>query len=225
MNFRVTVCAALVVALAGCSSSSGVYRWIPFVGNGKKHQSETAIAKVNKSSPFGPITGPLYYGLEMRVKVNPDVIRLSEARSLEVHLQLINRSKKSANLLFNDSRKYDFILRDASGKKLAQWSDDQPVNQTPGYVIINPGERAEFVGNVSTRDMVAGRTYTLEGSVVGYDNMRQTVQLTPTMGGPAPTVQRPPRRWTPCSRTLARKSQTPCASSLHRSQISKQRAG
>ena len=192
MNFRVTACAALVVALAGCSSSSGAYRWIPFMGNGKKDQSETAIAKVNKSSPFGPITGPLYYGLEMRVKVNPDVIRLSEARSLEVHLQLINRSKKSANLQFNDSRKYDFILRDVSGKKLAQWSDDQPVNQTPGYVIINPGERAEFVGNVSTRDMVAGRTYTLEALVIGYDNMRQTVQLTPTMGGPPPTVQRPP---------------------------------
>lgn len=197
MNFRVTVCAALVVALAGCSSSTGVYRWIPFVGNGKKNQSETAIAKVNKSSPFGPITGPLYYGLEMRVKVNPDVIRLSEARSLEVHLQLINRSKKSANLLFNDSRKYDFILRDVSGKKLAQWSDDQPVNQTPGYVIINPGERAEFVGNVSTRDMVAGRTYTLEALVVGYDNMRQTVQLTPTMGTPVPTVRRPAGAPTP----------------------------
>jgi hypothetical protein len=162
------------------------------MGNGKKDQSETAIAKANKSSPFGPITGPLYYGLEMRVKVNPDIIRLSEARSLEVHLQLINRSKKSANLQFNDSRKYDFILRDVSGKKLAQWSDDQPVNQTPGYVIINPGERAEFVGNVSTRDMVAGRTYTLEALVVGYDNMRQTVQLTPTMGGPPPTVRRPP---------------------------------
>ena len=132
------------------------------MGKGKKDQSQTALAKVNKASPYGRITGPLYYGLEMRVKVNPDVIRLSEARTLEVHLQLINRSKKSVNLIFNDSRKYDFVLRDVSGKKLAQWSDDQPVNQNPGYVIINPGERAEFVGNVSTRDMVAGRTYTLE---------------------------------------------------------------
>jgi Intracellular proteinase inhibitor len=192
MNFRVTVWAALMVALAGCSSSSGAYRWVPFMGNGKKDQSKPALAKVNKGNPFGPITGPLYYGLEMRVKVNPDVIRLSETRSLEVHLQLINRSKKSANLLFNDSRKYDFILRDISGKKLAQWSDDQPVNQTPGYVIINPGERVEFVGNVSTRDMVAGRVYTLEVLVVGYENMRQTVQLAPTLGGPPPAVQRSP---------------------------------
>jgi hypothetical protein len=198
MNFRVAVSAALVVALAGCSSSSGVYRWVPFVGKGKKDQSNTAIAKVNKTNPFGPITGPVFYGLEMRVKVSPDVVRLSDARSLEVHLQLINRSKKQVNLIFNDSRKYDFILRDVSGKKLAQWSDDQPVNQTPGYVIINPGERAEFVGNVSTRDMVPGWTYTLEALVVGYDRMRQTVQLTPEMErsataapGPAPAAQRP----------------------------------
>lgn len=191
MNFRVAVCAALVVALAGCSSSSGLYRWVPFVGKGKKDQSNTAIAKVNKTNPFGPITGPVFYGLEMRVRVSPDVVRLSDARSLEVHLQLINRSKKEANLVFNDSRKYDFILRDIGGKKLAQWSDDQPVNQTQSYVIINPGERAEFVGNVSTRDMVAGRTYTLEALVVGYDRMRQTIQLTPAIERPAAGAARP----------------------------------
>ena len=160
-----------MVALAGCSSSSGVYRWVPFMGNGKKKGSQTALAKVDQNNPFGPISGPVYYGLEMRVKVNPEAIRLSDTRTLEVHLQLINRSKKGVNLLFNDSRKYDFVLRDINGKKLAQWSDDQPVNQTPGYVIINPSERAEFVGNVSTRDMVAGRTYTLEATVIGYDNI------------------------------------------------------
>jgi hypothetical protein len=191
MNFRVAVWTALVVALSGCSSSTGVYRWVPFVGKGKKDQSNTAVAKVNKTNPFGPITGPVFYGLEMRVRVSPDVVRLSDARSLEVHLELINRSKKQANLIFNDSRKYDFILRDAGGKKLAQWSDDQPVNQTAGYVIINPGERAEFVGNVSTRDMVGGRTYTLEALVVGYDRMRQVIQLTPATAPLAPAAQRP----------------------------------
>lgn len=192
MNFRVTVCVAATVALAGCSSSSGVYRWVPFMGNGKKNQSQTAIAKVEKKNPFGRISGPVYYGVEMRLKVIPDPIRLSDTRSLEVHLQLINRSKKPINLFFNDSRKYDFILRDISGKKLAQWSDDQPVNQTPGYVIINPGERAEFVGNVSTRDMLGGRTYTLEALVVGYDKMREVMQLTPTRERPVP-LRRPPR--------------------------------
>jgi len=162
------------------------------MGNGKKNQSQTAIAKVDKNNPYGPITGPVYYGIEMRLKVNPDAIRLSDTRALEVHLQLINRSKKPINLLFTDSRKYDFILRDVSGKKLAQWSDDQPVNQTAGYVIINPGERAEFVGNVSTRDMVPGRTYSLEALVVGYDKMRQVIQLSPTGERTVPLPQRAP---------------------------------
>jgi hypothetical protein len=189
MNFRVMVCVAAMIALAGCSSSSGVYRWVPFMPGGKKKQSQTELAKVNQNNPFGPITGPVYYGLEMRVKVSPEVIRLSDTRALEVRLQLINRSKKAVNLLFNDSRKYDFVLRDIGGKKLAQWSDDQPVTQSPGYVIINPGERAEFVGNVSTRDMVPGRTYTLEAVLVGYDRMRQIIQLTPLAGA----AQAPPR--------------------------------
>jgi Intracellular proteinase inhibitor len=192
MHFRVTACVAAIVAIAGCSSSTGVYRWVPFMGNGKKKESQTAIAKVDKNNPFGPITGPVYYGLEMRVKVNPEVIRLSDTRALEVHLQLINRSRKGINLLFNDSRKYDFVLRDLNGKKLAQWSDDQPVNQTAGYVIINPSERAEFVGNVSTRDMVAGRTYTLEATVVGYEKMRQVIQLTPSGERAVPSPQRSP---------------------------------
>jgi Intracellular proteinase inhibitor len=178
MNFRVTVCVVAMVALAGCSSSTGLYRWVPFMGNGKKDQPR--IAKVDKENPNGRITGPVYYGLEMRVKVMPEQIRLSDTRSLEVHLQLIDRTKKSVTLMFSDSRKYDFILRDNNGRKLAQWSDDQPVNQTPGYVIINPGERVEFVGNVSTRDMVAGRTYTLLSFVVGYDRMQLATQLVPT---------------------------------------------
>lgn len=191
MHFRVTVCVVAMVALAGCSSSSGVYRWVPFVGSGKKKDSQTATAKVVNNNPFGPITGPVYYGLEMRVKLIPEVVRLSDTRALEVHLQLINRSKKGINLLFNDSRKYDFVLRDINGKKLAQWSDDQPVNQTPGYVIINPSERAEFVGSVSTRDMVAGRTYTLEATVIGYDKMRQVIQLTPTGERAVAPPQRP----------------------------------
>jgi Intracellular proteinase inhibitor len=188
MNFRVAICAGILVSLAGCSSSSGVYRWVPFVGKSKKDKTGAAIAKPRKFDPFGPITGPVYYGVEMRLKVIPEFVRLSDTRALEAHLLLINRSRKSVNFVFNDSRKYDFILRDANGKKLVQWSDDQPVTQTPGYVIINPGERAEFVGNVSTRDMSAGRTYILEAMVVGYDKMRATLQVNPSSPRIVPPV-------------------------------------
>jgi hypothetical protein len=203
MNFRVAVFAGMFVTLAGCSSSSGVYRWVPFVGNSKKEKTSTALAKPSKSNPFGPITGPVYFGVEMRLRIVPELVRLSDTRSLEAHLLLINRSRKPVNLIFSDSRKYDFILRDISGRKLVQWSDDQPVTQTESYVIINPSERAEFVGNISTRDMSAGRSYTLEAMVVGYDKMRLTLQISPSGertvppvpgASPTPSAARPTKK-------------------------------
>jgi hypothetical protein len=177
MHFRLTLWTVMVLCLAGCSSQ-GLYRWVPFAGHGKKDQVPTK-ARVEKNNPFGPITGPVNYGLEMRVLISPDPIKLSDTRSLEARIQLINRSKKSQNLIFDTGREYDFILRDANGKKLVQWSDDQPANPNPGYVIINPNERSEFVGNISTRDMVPGKSYALEAMIVGYDKIRTTVNLEP----------------------------------------------
>jgi hypothetical protein len=178
MNFRVTLCALLAFALTGCSSSNGLYRWVPFVGKGKKGEV-AEVEKIKKSDPFGPVTGPVVYGLELRAQVQPQPVKLADTRSLEVHIQLINRTKKPVSLRFADSKHFDLILRDASGKKLAQWSDDQPVVSNPGIVIIDPSERAEFIGNVSTRDMASGRNYSVDAIVVGYDSLRQTISLTP----------------------------------------------
>jgi len=177
MNFRLKLWTAMVLCLAGCSSQ-GLYRWVPFAGHGKKDHAPTKT-RPQKNGPFGPITGPVNYGLEMRLSISPEPIKLSETRSLEARIQLINRTKKSQNLLFDTGREYDFILRDVSGKKLVQWSDDQPANPNPGYVIINPNERSEFVGSISTRDMVPGRSYVLEALIVGYDKMRTSVNLEP----------------------------------------------
>ena len=168
MLTRVLSSALMLLLLAGCGG-------MPFA----RHGNTPAAAKVKskKGTPNGPITGAVAYGIEVRLEVNPQLVRLSDTRAIEARLVLINRSRNTVNLYFNDSHRYDFILRDAMGKKLVQWSDDQPVNQNLSTVIINPEERAEFAGTVSTRDMVAGRTYTLEGLVVGYDKLRQTVPI------------------------------------------------
>ena len=165
---RVLAAVLLLLVLAGCS-------WLPFA----RHGNTPTVAKVKakKGGPNGPITGPVAYGIEVRLEAHPQLVRLSDTRAIEARLVLINRARNTVNLYFNDSHRYDFVLRDAAGKKLVQWSDDQPVNQNFGTVIINPEERAEFAGTVSTRDMAAGRTYTLEGLVVGYDKLRQTVPI------------------------------------------------
>ncbi|MBV8212562.1 MAG: hypothetical protein JOZ08_04960 [Verrucomicrobia bacterium] len=179
MHFRLRTLSLLLLAFTACSSQK-IYRWVPFVG--PKPERPGAVpnaAKVEKGNPFGPITGTVAYGLEMRVILTPDAIKLPDTRSFEARIVLINRTKKAVTLSFNDSREYDFLLRDANGKKLVQWTDDQPVTQNPAYVIVNPAERSEFVGTISTRDMVLGRPYVLEASVVGYPKLTTTINLTP----------------------------------------------
>ena len=182
MHLRLRTLSLILLVLTGCSSQK-IYRWVPFVG--PKPERPGAVPNAMKServkaNPFGPVTGTLAYGLEMRVTLTPDTIKLPETRAFEARIVLINRSKKAVTLAFNDSREFDFVLRDAGGKKLAQWSDDQPVTQNPGYIIINPNERSEFGGNISTRDMVPGRPYTVEAMIVGYDRLTTTINITPT---------------------------------------------
>jgi hypothetical protein len=179
MHLRLRTLSLLLLAFTACSSQK-IYRWVPFVG--PKPERAGAVpnpAKTEKTNPFGQVTGILANGLEMRVTLTPDTVRLPDTRSIEARIILINRSKKAVTLMFNDSREYDFVLRDPSGKKLVQWTDDQPVNQNPADVIVNPGERSEFPGTISTRDMVPGRPYVLEASIVGYPKLATTINLTP----------------------------------------------
>src|SRR5246127_331925 len=179
MHFRLRTLSLLLLAFTACSSQK-IYRWVPFVG--PKPERLGAVpnaAKAEKGNPYGPITGTVAYGLEMRVTLSPDTIKLPDTRSFEARIVLINRTKKAVTLQFNDSREYDFLLQDSSGKKLVQWTDDQPVNQNPGYVIVNPGERSEFVGTILTRDMVVGRPYVLQASLVGYPKLTTTINVTP----------------------------------------------
>jgi hypothetical protein len=168
----------LVLLLAGCSGS-GVSRWIPFLPKRSSTVGLGAppVVKSQKGSPFGPVTGTLAYGVEVRLVVPP--IKLSEGRTLEARIQLINRTRKVINLSFNDNREFDLILRDANGKKLVQWSDDQPLTQGPAYIIINPGERSELVADISSRDMAPGRTYQLEAHVTGYDALTAVQNIVP----------------------------------------------
>jgi len=175
---RLRLLPLLVLLFAGCSGS-GVSRWIPFLPKRTSTVGLGAppVVKSNKGSPFGPVTGTLAYGLEMRLVVSP--IKLSEGRTFEARIQLINRTRKVVNLMFNDSREYDFILLDANGKKLVQWSDDQPVTQGPGYIIINPDERSELVAEISARDMAPGRTYQLEARIPGYDRLVAVQNIVP----------------------------------------------
>src|SRR5215469_10464201 len=111
MHLRLRTLTLLLLALTACSSQK-LSRWVPFVG--PKPERAGAVPnppKKEKVNPFGPITGIFAYGLEMRVTLTPDTIKLPDNRSVDARIVLINRSKRAVTLSFNDSREYDFVLR------------------------------------------------------------------------------------------------------------------
>ena len=71
----------------------------------------------------------------------------------------------------------EILIRDnARNKLVTQWSEDQAFSNEPAYVTINPGERVEYHAAVSTRDLVAGRAYTVEAFFPNFDKL--TIQQT-----------------------------------------------
>src|ERR1700693_2216931 len=112
MHLRLRTLSLLLLAFTACSSQK-IYRWVPFAG--PKPERPGAVpnpAKTEQANPFGPVTGFLANGLEMLVSLTPEAIRRPDTRSIEALIMLINRSKKAVTLMFNDSREYDFLLRD-----------------------------------------------------------------------------------------------------------------
>lgn len=117
--------------------------------------------------------------MAMEMTVQPLPLNLSEVRRMVVTIKLINRGKRLVQLQFPTSQRIEVMVLDAKGAKVVQWSDDQFFSSEPSYLTINPGERVQYDLKVATRDLVAGRLFTIEASVPGYDSLRERVSLTP----------------------------------------------
>ena len=81
------------------------------------------------------------------------------------------------------------VQLEATPDSASEWSPDGPVKVTlplvaigwlnePSIVTINPNERLEYLVNVSTRDMVAGETYNVEGFFPNFEHLRKTITVT-----------------------------------------------
>ena len=117
--------------------------------------------------------------LEMRASVEPPAPMLSETREVKVTVTLANKGKKLAQLAFPTNQRIEVLVKNKAGKKLVQWSEDQAFFAEPTLITINPGERLEYAATVSTRDLVAGETYTVEAFFPSYGELRQTLGLAP----------------------------------------------
>jgi hypothetical protein len=104
---------------------------------------------------------------------------LSERREISATLSVKNPGRKLIALDFDTDQRFDFVIKDASGKELERWSNDRNFAQQQGVVMVNPEEKITYTATLSTRDMEAGQTYYLEGSIAGNPDYVHVVELQP----------------------------------------------
>ena len=126
-----------------------------------------------------PKAGANWNDLQLTIAVQPAKPKLSETKRLTVALHLTNQGRKLVQLEFPTSQKIEVLVKNAAGKQIEKWSEDQPVSNEPTMVSLNPGERLEYSAAIATREMVAGQSYTIEGFFPRYEQLRTSKTITP----------------------------------------------
>ncbi len=136
------------------------------------HRAKPAPTAAAEAAPSTPVVGSRTTpaGLVLEIKATPDPLRLGETRQLQVTLTLRNTGKRAANFKFPSGQEIEILLRDPqTGKAVTSWSTDRTFDPQPRFVVVNSKERLEFSEPIATRDLTAGKTYSLEAYFIGYD--------------------------------------------------------
>ncbi len=140
---------------------------------GAEAVAKTASGAVGKVFDFsGPKKSK---GLRLDVACSSNPVRLSQGGSLSVKLQLFNTGKKTQLLEFENAHRADVVLRDASGKIASRGSSSS--GGESGLVTVNPGERIEFLLQLPTKQLEAGKVYTLEAAISGQAGLLARLPL------------------------------------------------
>ena len=164
--------AVSVVFLAGCGTTrSLVDRALhPFSGG-----TVEAVAAYEQKG----VSRVRTKDLAMQVEASTLAPKLSEARRVEITVRLENISRKFVQLEFPTAQRVDAVLSDDKGNVIARWSDDHMFEQAVSYVGINPGEHVQYAVFVPTRDMDAGKKYTLLTLFPHFPELKVEQHLTP----------------------------------------------
>ena len=162
--FALLTAGGLLFSLAACS-------YLPF-----RHKEKSAAEKPSYAG-----LKPSSQGLVLEMKSAPDPLKLGEVRQINVTMILRNVSKKTVTLKFPTTQIIEILLRDPnSGQVLSQWSTDRSFTSEPRLLIVNPGEHIDYNEPITTRELKAGKPYTLEGYLVGFDKeLRATKAILP----------------------------------------------
>lgn len=111
--------------------------------------------------------------------IDPPGFSLADRREIEGVYTLRNNTGKLIRLDYETSQRIDIVTKDENGNVIDRWSDDRAFKPQDGVVILNPKERIEYREKIPTRDMKAGKPYTIQADVVGYPEYTATEPVTP----------------------------------------------
>lgn len=123
--------------------------------------------------------GTVWRKLAMTMSLEPPMVKAGDTRVIEVTVGVVNKGKEPVQLDFPDSRRIEVLVKDEGGRVLSRWSDDQRLEKEAGFLLINPGERLEYQARISTREMKAGGSFTIEAFFPKYDRLRASRVVVP----------------------------------------------
>jgi intracellular proteinase inhibitor BsuPI len=111
-------------------------------------------------------------GLVLKLQVSPQPVRLSEVRQVEVKVIVTNLGSHVTTLEFSTDQRIEVQLLNSTDTVLTKWSENHAFKETPGSVLINPGEHVEYKEMIATRDLTPGRVFSAEVFFPKYPELR-----------------------------------------------------
>jgi len=111
-------------------------------------------------------------GLILNLQVSPQPVRLSEVRQMEVKVTVTNLGNYMINLEFPTDQRIEVQLVNSADAVLTKWSENHAIQETPGSILINPGEHIEYKAMIATRDLTPGKVFTAEVFFPKYPELR-----------------------------------------------------
>jgi Intracellular proteinase inhibitor len=124
------------------------------------------------SSRLPQYQDPKLRGLELQIELNPQPLKLSETRQMEVKVILTNRGKHPVELNFPTDQRIEIYLRNSAEAVLTKWSDNHAVTEKEETILINPDEHVEYVQTIATRELTPDKVFIVEVFFPNYPELR-----------------------------------------------------
>ena len=124
-------------------------------------------------------SGTDFRNIVTSIQIKPETVRLSTTRSIDATMQITNKTERGLQLSFPTSQHIEVVVKTEDGKVIQRWSEDQRIERETSLVVVNPGERLEYVASISTRNMTVGTTYVIEATAPGYAGIFARIVVVP----------------------------------------------